>query len=77
MALRTIHEWASDNQIELSTYGHQQDTEANTLYDEDLVTQQVNGWLQKLTGLCSTVPMEDRPELVEQIVKSIRQQLLK
>ena len=47
-----------------------------TLYDEELITQQVNDWLNKLTGLCSPVPVGDRPELVEQIIKAVRRQLL-
>jgi hypothetical protein len=74
--MKKFNEWARDNDFQLDTLGDAQDMGMETLYDEDLITQQVNDWLNKLTGLCSPVPTEDRPELVEQIVKAIRQQLL-
>jgi hypothetical protein len=78
--LKSLNEWARDNSYELDTLVSNQSMANSygmeTLYDEDLITQQVNDWLNKLTGLCSPVPIEDRPELVEQIIKSVRRQLL-
>ena len=74
--MKRFSEWAQDNDFQLATLGDAQEIGMETLYDEELISQQVNDWLNKLMGLCSPVPTEDRPDLVEQIIKAIRQQLL-
>jgi hypothetical protein len=86
--LKSINEWARDNNLNLGTIDDSGYTAGSgvgnvdgysssmeVLYDEDHVTAQVNDWIQKLIGLCSPVPKEDRAELTEQIVKAIRQHL--
>lgn len=75
--LKSINEWARDNNLNLGTIDDigYQSSEMEVLYDEEHVTQQVNDWIHKLIGLVSPVPKEERGELTEQIVKAIRQHL--
>ncbi len=75
--LKNIFEWKRDQNYVIARLNQDEpeQTMMQTVYDEDLIQDQINDWINKLLGLCDAVPTEDRPELAETIARVIIEKL--